>query len=83
MRMSIFPVPSSAFPTSGSGRSKKAKMRSLAFMPFMPMWKKLPRMRIGRKNSAASRMNMSTPARESSPLAKRAKADTMPTAAPP
>ena len=52
-------------------------------MPFMPIWKKLPRMRIGRKNSAASRMNMSTPAGESSPLAKRVKADTMPTAAPP
>ena len=37
---------------------------SLAAMPFMAMWKKLPNCRMGRKKSAASRMISRQPAND-------------------
>ena len=58
-------------------------MRLAAAMPFMATWKKLPSSRMGKKNSAASRMMNSAPARLTLPAAKRLTARAMPAAAPP
>ena len=49
--------------SSGSGRSSRRKILSLAAMPFIAMWKKEPSCRIGMKKSAASRMMSSAPAK--------------------
>ena len=56
---------------------------SLAAIPFMAMWKKLPSCRMGRKKSAASRMINRHPARETWFPAYWVAAMIMPRAAPP
>ena len=51
----------SLLPLCCSGRSRNANIRSLAFIPFIPIWKKLPKILIGRKNSAARNKIISIP----------------------
>ena len=58
----------SLLPLCCSGRSRNANIRSLDFIPFIPIWKKLPKIRIGRKNSAARNKIISIPKREISAL---------------
>ena len=61
MEMCSFSASKTLLPSSASGKSRKAKILSLAFIPFIPIWKKLPKRRMGKKNSAANRIMIKTP----------------------
>ena len=72
-----------AVPRSGSGKSSRRKIFSLAAMPFMAMWKKLPSWRMGMKKSADRRMMSRHPAKSTCPARYWVTERITPRAAPP
>ena len=59
------------------------KSLSLAAIPFIATWKKLPSFRIGMKKSADSKIIAKQPMKPMLPLLKAFAASTTPSAAPP
>ena len=77
------PSSNSSLPFSPSSVSRSSNILSEADIPFIAIWKYEPSILRGRKNSDASRITVSMPARLISPLRKYPIPTNMPTAAPP